>query len=317
MTSDSKENKMKITILGAGAMGMLFGGYLSQHNEVWLLDVDQERVKKIQSEGVSIREADGDRVFHPNAVTDSVGMEPMDLVIVFVKSMYTESALQANRRLIDKNTYLMTLQNGAGHESKLLQFADREHVIIGTTQHNSSIIENGYVNHGGGGKSSIGLLAGGSERVAHIAESFTACGLECVTNDAVKEQIWRKLFINTAASSLTAILQVPLGFIFDDTYARAIMHQLCHEAVQVANAEGYVCFSESEAIAEVEQICKNAPNGYTSIYADIKNGVRSEVDTISGSVVEAAKGLGVPVPCHEMVVDLIHAIEHKKRDKIS
>ena len=95
------------------------------------------------------------------------------------------------------------------------------------------------------------------------------------------------------------------------------MHQLCHEAVQVANAEGYVCFSESEAIAEVEQICKNAPNGYTSIYADIKNGVRSEVDTISGSVVEAAKGLGVPVPCHEMVVDLIHAIEHKKRDKIS
>ena len=35
---------MKILILGAGAMGMLFGGYLSQENSVWLLDVDQGRV---------------------------------------------------------------------------------------------------------------------------------------------------------------------------------------------------------------------------------------------------------------------------------
>ena len=50
---------MKITILGAGAMGMLFGGYLSQQNSVWLLDVDQGRVDKINADGVAVRERVG------------------------------------------------------------------------------------------------------------------------------------------------------------------------------------------------------------------------------------------------------------------
>ena len=64
---------MRITILGAGAMGMLFGGYLSKENEVWLLDVDKTRVQKIEADGVMIRETDGDRVLHPHAVADSTG----------------------------------------------------------------------------------------------------------------------------------------------------------------------------------------------------------------------------------------------------
>ena len=65
--------------------------------------------------------------------------------------------------------------------------------------------------------------------------------------------------------------------------------------------------------AGVETVCKNAPNGYTSIYADVRDGRRTEVDTISGSVVDAAHALGVSVPCHEMIVSLIHALERRPR----
>lgn len=305
---------MNITILGAGAMGALFGGYLSEKNHVWLVDVDAERIACIAQNGVRVREKDGsEQVFYPKAVTDTQGLPQMDLIVVFVKSMFTVAALEKNRALIGPDTYLMTLQNGAGHEGKLLQFADADHVIIGSTQHNSSIIDNGYVNHGGSGASSIGLLGGTSERVAHIAETFTACGFECTTSNEVKAQIWKKLFTNTAASSLTAVLQVPLGFIYEDENARALMHALCKEAVAVANAQGFTSFNEAEVIADVETVCKNAPNGYTSIYADVKAGARSEVDTISGSVVEAAKELNISVPYHEMVVGLIHALEHRNR----
>lgn len=308
---------MKITVLGAGAMGMLFGGYLSQKNEVTLVDVDAERVSKIVSCGVKIREQSGeDRVFYPNAVTESLNLGMMDLVIVFVKSMFTVSALQSNSHLIGPNTYLMTLQNGAGHESQLLQFAHADHIIIGSTQHNSSIIGNGYAYHGGSGPTSIGLLCGNNEDLAHIAETFTTCGFACSISGAVKAQIWNKLFTNTAASSLTAVLQVPLGFICDDPYAKKLMHTLCREAVQVANAQGFTKFEEAQVIADVETVCKNAPDGYTSIYADVKRGARSEVDTISGSVVEAAREMGISVPYHEMVVSLIHAMEHKMKDKI-
>lgn len=305
---------MKIAVLGAGAMGMLFGGYLSERNEVWLVEVNESRVEKINRDGVTVREKDGDRKFYPKAVRKTDDLGEMDLVLVFVKAMFTVDALEKNKGLIGKDTYLMTLQNGAGHEAKLLQFTDKEHVIIGSTQHNSSVIDNGYVNHGGAGKSSIGLLNGKSEVLEPIAKNFTACGFECVTSNEVKKQIWTKLFTNTAASSLTAVLQVPLGYLYENRYAHELMIKLCKEAVAVANAEGFATFDEGEVIEGVETVCRNAKNGYTSIYADIKNGNRTEVDTISGSVVEAAKELGVAVPNHEMVVALIHALEGKPRD---
>ena len=240
-------------------------------------------------------------------------MEEQDLLIVFVKSMFTISALENNKNLIGPMTYLMTLQNGAGHESKLLQFADEAHVIIGTTQHNSSIIANGHVNHGGKGKTQIGLLSGDSHRLEAIAQNFSQCGLECSTSADVKRQIWTKLFTNTSASALTAVLQVPLGFIHEDTNAHKMMEVLAREATAVANADCGGGFDEAEVIEGVDTVCRNAPNGYTSIYADVKKGARSEVDTISGSVAETGKRLGIATPYHEMTVTLIHAMENRNR----
>lgn len=308
---------MNIMILGAGAMGALFGGYLSQRNNVWLVDVDQARVRRIAAQGVRVREQDAqERLFFPKAVADSAGLPQMDLVIVFVKAMYTVSALQANCQTFDPHTYLMTLQNGAGHESKLLRFADRDHVIIGTTLHNSSILEDGYVNHGGGGMTCIGLLGGDSRRIAHIAQALSDSGFACTVSDAVRKQIWDKLFLNTAASALTAVLQAPLGFILDDPYAHDLMRRMAEEAVAVANAEGAASFDAEAVIAHIDEVLANARGGYTSIYADVRAGARSEVDTISGSVVEAAHELHIPVPCHEIIVSLIHALEHRMRDNM-
>ena len=304
---------MKIAVLGAGAMGMLFGGYLSRENEVYLVEINRDRVAQINREGVKIKEKEGEQVLFPKAVSETSALGVMDLVLVFVKAMFTESALEANRSLIGPETYLMTLQNGAGHEQKLLSFAKEDRVIIGTTQHNSSVIGNGSIQHGGSGMTTIGLLSGGSDALRPVAETFTACGLQCVTSDEVQKQIWTKLFTNTAASALTAVLQVPLGYLTENEYAHGLMRELCREAVAVANAEGFARFDEAEAVSGVETVCRNAPNGYTSIYADIREGRRTEVDTISGSVVQAARRLGVPVPCHEMLVSLIHALEGRPR----
>lgn len=307
---------MKITILGAGAMGSLFGGYLSKENEVYLVEIDTKKVASINEHGVRIRENDGkEGVYRPIAVSSTEALPAMDLLVVFVKAMYTEAALESNKHLIGKDTYLMTLQNGAGHEQKLLKFADEKHVIIGSTQHNSSLIESGYISHGGGGKTSIGLLGGSSAVLAPIAESFTRCGFDCATSDEVQKQIWNKLFLNTAASTLTGILQVPLGFIAEDANAHFLMEALAKEAVTVANAQGLARFDTDEVIAGIMSVLNNAKGGYTSIYADLKNGSRTEVDTIAGSVVSAAKAYGISVPYHEMAVALVHAMEQRNQQQ--
>ena len=300
---------MKIAVLGAGAMGGLYGSYLSRENEVTMVDINSQVVDKINNEGFEVREPDGSsNIFHQKAVTTTEGMDPVDLIIIFLNSRFTDGALEGNRGIIGPDTCLMTLQNGSGHENTLGKFVPEENIIIGTTQHNANVAGPGITNHGGSGKTYIGCVTGSASRFQKFADTFTACGLEASVSDEVQKMIWNKMFTNVSASALTAVLQMPLGYISFNESAWQLCEQLVREAVDVAKALG-MDFDLGEKLAEVKAVCDNAPKGLTSIYTDIKNGRRTEVDTISGSVVNAGKKVGVPTPTHETVVTMMHALE--------
>lgn len=304
---------MRIAVLGGGAMGALYGGYLSRKHDVVLVDVNAALVERINQSGLVIREPDGsEAVYHPAAFTDTQGQAPADVVIVFVKAMYSRGALESNRCLIGPDTYLLTLQNGSGHEDTLRLFTDEAHCVIGTTQHNSAVTGLGEIRHGGSGQTHLGCLTGDEKRLQPIADAFTACGLEadCVPN--VQKLIWQKMFTNVSASVLTGVLQVPMGFIVENPDAWAVCEALIREAVAVAAGQG-LDFDAEEKIAEVRAVCERSPKGLTSIYADLRDGRRSEVDTISGSVVRASERNGVPAPTHRTMVSLVHAMEARDR----
>ena len=303
---------MKIAILGAGAMGMLFGGYLSKENDVVLIDTDRSKVDKIRHDGIRIEESDGKSVeARPRAVIQAEESGETDLVIVFVKAMDSRNALACNLNLINPDTFVLTLQNGSGHDTVLREFVSPERIVIGTTQHNSSIIETGVVHHGGGGTTFIGLKEGDGNALKGIQEAFNRCGLETQISDNIQKKIWEKLFVNASASVLTAILQTNLGFLLDSGPAWHLTETLIKEAVAVANGDG-MDFEEEKVRADVRGLLENAKYGYTSIYADIRDGRRTEVDTISGAVVAAGRLNKVPAQGHELVVALIHAMEDKR-----
>ena len=300
---------MKIAVLGSGAMGGLFSAYLSRHHEVTVIDVNAALVDKVNAEGLEVREPDGSsQLYHPHATLSTEGMEPVDLVVVFVKAMFSEGALRNNRSIIGPDTYLMTLQNGSGHEDTLGKFVDEEHIIIGTTQHNASVSGVGVTNHGGSGITHMGCVTGSAARLQKFADAFTECGLEADTSDGVQRMIWNKMFTNVSASVLTGILQVPLGYISQNEAAWAMCCQLIREAVDAAAGLGME-FDYDEKVAEVKAVCDRSPNCLTSIYADLRDGRRTEVDTISGSIVRAGKKGGVATPSHEFAVQMVHAME--------
>lgn len=304
---------MRIAVLGSGAMGGLFGARLSLNNDVTIVGRNAEVIGAINQNGLEVREPDGaSRVYHPRAVASTEGMEPAELVLVLLKSMATEGALEAHRGLIGPETWLMTLQNGSGHEETLSRFAPRERIVIGTTQHNAAVTAPGVVTHGGSGMTYLGCAAGDAARVRRIAEAFTACGLEAEASGDVRRLIWNKLLTNVSVSALTGVLQVPMGCISRDEHAWNLCRTLIREAVDVAAALG-MDFDCAEKTAEIKALCDNSPNGLTSIYADLRRGRRTEVDAISGSVVRAGKAAGVPTPCHEFMVELIHAMEDRTK----
>jgi 2-dehydropantoate 2-reductase len=235
----------------------------------------------------------------------------VDLILLFVKAMDSKSALRANRSLIGPNTYVLSLQNGSGHDAAMKESVAENMIAIGTTQHNSSIIEAGVIHHGGGGKTYIGPISGNGRRLKPIEGTLTKCGIETQITDNIRRKIWEKLFINASASALTAILQTNLGFIVENGYAWGLARQLVKEAVSVANREG-MGFEEAKVLDELQRLLKQARNGYTSIYADIRDGRKTEADFISGAVVAAGTRANVPTPSHGLVLGLIHALEDRK-----
>ena len=302
---------MKIVVIGAGAMGSIYGGRLSQKNEVYLIDTNREIVDRINCQGLRLLEQEKELVFHPKAQTGVAGIGEADLVILFVKALYSRAALAAAGEVIGENTYVMTLQNGAGHEGILEEFAKENRIIIGTTEDNGSVLEAGKVRHGGEGRTNIGMLKEDAEgMLPRIKESFDACGFQVKIHEQIQKLVWHKLFTNVSLSVLTGILQVDMGFIAENEHAWKLTGRLIHEAVEVANRQG-LGFDEEEITREVRETSLKNPKGCTSIRADLRDGRRTEVDTISGAVVEAARRLGMDVPYHEMAVELVHSMENR------
>ncbi len=300
---------MKIVVIGAGAMGSIYGGHLSLNNEVYLVDTNQAVVEAINSEGLKIDENGTTNVYHPKAVVSTEGVGEADLVILFVKAIFSKAALSGNRGLIGPNTRLLTLQNGAGHEDLLAEFVPKERVVIGTTEDNGAVLGMGHVRRGGEGKTNVGMLVEDTDGfLAKLKESFDSCGFQVKIHENIQQLIWDKLFTNVSLSAVTGILQVDMGYIASNEYAWTMTTKLIHEAVETAKALGLTC--DEEAITEkVRMTSVNSPNGRTSIRVDLENGRRTEVDTISGAVVRAAARCGVAVPTHEFVVNMVHAME--------
>ena len=304
---------MKIAIIGAGAMGSIYGGHLSLKNEVYLIDTNEDIISSINNNGLIIEENGKSNVYRPKAVTNSEGLPEMDLVVLFVKALYSKVALAGNKNLIGENTYLMTLQNGSGHEDILGEFVDDKHIIIGTTEDNGAVLGVGYIRRGGIGNTNIGMLVEDNEGfLLKVKDTFDCCGFNVKIHDNIQQLIWNKLFTNVSLSVVTGILQVKIGYIRSNEYAWNMTKALIHEAVEVAHKMGLEA-DEEKITKDVENVSIKSPEGVTSICADLGAGRKTEVDTISGSVVRAANKVGVKVPTHEFVVNMVHAMECKEK----
>ena len=303
---------MRIDVLGAGAMGCLFGAMLSRANEVRLVDPNRAKLETLHKTGVTVLEPDGTSfTAFPGLRTPEEADAPPELLLIFVKSAAEKAALAAVRPSLGPDTVLLTLQNGMGHEKAMGEIAPPERILLGATQHNASLQSVGVVRHGGAGYTRIGALAGSGERAGEVAAAFTAAGIETSASPDVRAVIWRKLFMNASASALTGVFRCPLGEVADNPHIWTLCQKLIGEAVAVAGAEGYA-FVEGEIIDEIHGHLLRARGGITSVYADLEAGRKTEVDAITGAVAALGRQLGIAAPVSETVAGIIHAMEERK-----
>jgi 2-dehydropantoate 2-reductase len=307
---------MKIAIIGSGAIGCLYGAYLSRNNEVYMLCRRQKVVDSINKDGLTVFEADGGEEKFPNVQACLSGEceAEIDLVLVIVKSMDTLSAMEANRNILRENTMVMTLQNGGGNDRKLAQFVSMEWVIICTTRHFSVNLDNGNVRHSGSGPTYIGSNDKRTN-LAEVAKVFEEAGLETIVSDNIQRIIWSKLFFNLSINTFTAITKSPFGFAIENDYAWSFVEKLICEAIEVAEAEGQH-FSCLEILSSVHKTCESVSTGFSSMSQDVMNCRKTEIDSINGFVVERASVHNVPTPYNTFVINLIHSIEGTYKEQV-
>ena len=305
---------MKITVIGPGAMGLLFGGKLAACADVSLIGSNAANLKEINEKGVTIKR-DGSSVTRMvPAYKGGSRREPADVVLFFTKAYQIRDVLSENRGLIGPDTMLLTLQNGAGHDRVMREFADSAHVLIGTTKQGSYresasvIVNSGLGETVFGGAASQGEQAPDRARLEELRSVFESAGFPCAVSDNIRFEVWNKLMINASSSVLSGVLQVPQGYVAENEMAWSICEDLIREICAAAAGEGAV-FVPEEQILRVREHLRKAPDGYTSIYADIKNGRKTEADFICGAVVRAAQEQGLRVPVQETILRLVHAME--------
>lgn len=305
---------MKIAVIGAGAMGSLYGGYLSKAGqEVYLVDVWEEHIGQINRQGLVIEEADREITVYPKAVSHANEVGTVDLAIVFVKSVMTKNAMEENSALIGAETVVLSLQNGYGNVEEIERFVKRERIIAGTTAHGATMLSPGKIKHAGIGATHIGAVAKeGGNNVEAIAQVLQAAGFETDVSDNVMKLIWDKLMINVGINALTVILNVQNGQLLDHDESRMLMEAAVEEAISVANALG-MDFDREETIQKVMTVARKTGENRSSMLQDVTNKRKTEIDTINGAIISEGKKQGIPTPVNMVLTNLIKIMEKNRK----
>ncbi len=302
---------MKIAVLGAGAMGSLYGGRLSADNEVWLVDVWKEHVDAINREGLKIKCSETETMtFHPKATDHPEEVGAAELVLVFVKSVNTAAALRQNACLFGEDTMVLTLQNGYGNAEDILAYVKEKNLFVGTTAAGATMLGAGHIFQAGMGVTSIGVTKGGDFGRAHIlAEVFERSGFPVQLTKNVMEAIWTKLLVNVGLNAPLALLNVRNGFIADSQAAFQLGCALVREGAEVAAAEGYSV--DADAIIRHYYIEGSKVVGHNrcSMLQDVDRKRKTEVERINGAIVELGRKHGIATPYNEVLQLLIQAKE--------
>jgi 2-dehydropantoate 2-reductase len=304
-------DKMKTVIMGAGAMGSLFGGLLTLSGEdVWLVDIWKENIDAMRSNGLKVEDRGKVQIIPVKATTDAASLGKADLVLIFVKTYHTEKAVSDALVLQDENTVFLTLQNGLGNEEAICKQVDRRKVILGVTGQGATFLGPGHIRHAGWGKTYVGELDEKiTDRVTQIAQVFRKAGIETEVSSHIHDLVWEKLLVNVGINALAALTGLKNGQLLDYPETVRLMEALVSEAVEVTRRKEIQI--DENPMNRVKVVIEATRENRCSMGQDLDYKRRTEIDAINGAVVREAERLGISVPYNQMITDLIKVVEKR------
>src|SRR5581483_2641135 len=309
--STGEASRVRVCVVGCGAVGSLFAAALAQLDdaEVWAYDLDQTHVDAINARGLRITGA-GELVGALQATTDAQALPPCDFGIVAVKSMFTDAAMAATAHAFAQGA-VCSVQNGAGNEELVAKHV-RE-VIRGTTFPAGHIVEPGVVGWDTKGDTHIGPFEPSPapmEKVERLADACTRGGMPTHALGDARGAQWRKLIFNAASNAIGALTGLTHGRIAEPP-TRDLAWAVMAEGRAVADAQEIVLDQSPEELFDFAARKEIAYDHKPSMLQDVEAGRATEIDFLNGAIVDFGSRHGVDAPLNRALTALVKGLERR------
>lgn len=293
---------MRIIVLGAGAIGSVYGARLSKHHDVTLIG-GAAHVAAIQRDGL-VMQGLIDETLPLRAATTLDRIEPGTLVLLTAKVNNNVACVRPIVPILPEGVTIVCVQNGLYSENLVKDLVgSRALVLRAITQVGGVLVRPGVVDNTVAGYT---LLESHPQSPA-IAAMLTEAGLDGRIVPDIKKEMWRKAIFNCVINPTTTLMSSDVGSIVDPQL-NTLKRQIIDECVAVAKADG-VSFDE-DFVALIDRVFAGART-IASMRQDLMKGRKTEIDHMNGAVADLGKQFGIPCPVNAALATMIRYVESR------
>ncbi|WP_002146025.1 2-dehydropantoate 2-reductase [Bacillus cereus] len=293
--------KMKIGIVGPGAIGLLYTFYLQKSNQdVTLFTRNAKQAEELNLTGVTcIRNGERETVFPSILPIESMLDKQLDYTFIAVKQYHITDILP----FMQGESSLIFLQNGMSH-LQVMQKIGNERIAVGIVEHGAKKEDGHTVHHTGIGVTKFGVVRGQSSCFKKVFNCFPCDYFPIQIEDDWKGIMRNKLVVNVCINPLTALLRVENGELISNPFFYQMMEQVFQEVAFLVKEE------DKEMVWQmVCQVCEKTSHNTSSMLADVRANRQTEVNAIVGYVLEEAKEQQQSVPTLQFLFNVIKGME--------
>lgn len=302
---------MRVTMIGSGAVGSLYGGWLLAGGADVSFVARGKRFGQIRERGIVITGAAGEITHEGVTVAhDAQELRPADVLIFAVKTYDLESAARAARTAVQPGGLVVGLQNGVGAAAMLGPVFDPGQIMVGPVYSAATLGAAGTVRYGGERNDVvIGNLGGRTHPLAApLVDHWRKAGVDASVSDDIQASLWTKFLFLATNAALTCLSRQAAGVVYRDPLLLDLARRSIAEIAAVAAAENVRLAPDAEQAALA--ILKGfPPDVVASMRQDLDAGRRLELEAISGTIVRLARKHGLATPIHDVAYACLKPFE--------
>jgi len=288
----------RVLVVGAGAIGCLYGSKLSEAGmSVSLVSHSLAMSCGNNVAQIQIDSSWGNRTFTPAAVYASLAeAAPADILLVSAKTLDTPQLIQSVAKTMSTQTKaILLLQNGIHIENPWIAAFPNTTIISGLAFVCCFRLSPQDICHQDYGRLMIGDFPTGiSATTQMLADAWQQTGVPALASETIQLSRWKKLIWNAAFNPLSVIQNQNTQEILATAEGEALARAIMTEVQRLAAADGYT-LTDADIQRNITDTRNMAPYK-TSMLLDYENKRPLEVEAILGNALRFATEKGIDVP---------------------